>query len=332
MALNADLRIALSGTPFKGVVRNLWGILHWLRPKEYRGFWQWAETYLQITDNGFGKDIGGLIEGREEAFYKSLDRIAIRRTKREVRSDLPDNVWQEHWVDMLPGQKKQYRQMVEEAEADFNGTIVSTTGTLAELTRLKQLSFGEWKIVDGKLYPTEKSPKIDLLLDMLAERGVTGNPKTEFGDMKFVVSSQFTQVVDAVIKVLESKGISCLEITGRVTGAKRREAQAAFNAAGGARVMAINTTAGGVGIDLDAYCDEMFVLDETWVPDEQKQVEGRIDNRGERISTRVFHYIRTKDTVEEGIANLNIDKDKIQSYILDKRRGIEFARNLIGRK
>ena len=331
-SLNADMRIALSGTPFKGVVRNLWGILHWMRPDEYKGFWSWAETYLQINDNGFGKDIGGLREGKEEAFYRSLDKVAIRRTKREVRSDLPENVWQEHWVDMLPGQKKQYTSMVEEAEADFDGTIVSTTGVLAELTRLKQLSFGEWKIVDGKLYPTEKSPKIDLLIEMLAERGVTGDPKTEFGEMKYVIASQFTQVVDCIVDSLGKRGIKSLVITGAVTGAKRAQAQKEFQSEGGARIMVINTTAGGVGIDLDAYCDEMFILDETWVPDEQKQVEGRIDNRGERVSTRFYHYIRTRETVEEGIANLNIDKDKIQSYILDKRRGVEFARKLIGRK
>ena len=331
-SLNADMRIALSGTPFKGVVRNLWGILHWLRPDEYKGFWSWAEMYLQVTDNGFGKEIGGLREGKEGAFYRSLDKIAIRRTKREVREDLPENVWQEHWVDMLPGQKKQYESMVEEAEAEFDGVVISTTGVLAELTRLKQLSFGEWRVEDGKLIPTEKSPKIDLVLEMLAERGVTGDPKTENGEMKYVIASQFTQVVNCVVEALEKRGIKCLVITGAVTGSRRAQAQKEFQSEGGARIMAINTTAGGVGIDLDAYCDEMFILDETWVPDEQKQVEGRIDNRGERVSTRFYHYIRTRETVEEGIANLNIDKDKIQSYILDKRRGVEFARNLIGRK
>ena len=331
-SLNADMRIALSGTPFKGVVRNLWGILHWLRPDEYKGFWSWAEMYLQVTDNGFGKEIGGLREGKEGAFYRRLDKIAIRRTKREVREDLPENVWQEHWVDMLPGQKKQYESMVEEAEAEFDGVVISTTGVLAELTRLKQLSFGEWKVVDGNLVPTEKSPKIDLVLEMLAERGVTGDPKTDNGEMKYVIASQFTQVVNCVVESLEKRGIKCLVITGAVTGSRRAQAQKEFQSEGGARIMAINTTAGGVGIDLDAYCDEMFILDETWVPDEQKQVEGRIDNRGERVSTRFYHYIRTRETVEEGIANLNIDKDKIQSYILDKRRGVEFARNLIGRK
>src|SRR5690606_30639962 len=91
----------------------------------------------------------------------------------------------------------------------------------------------------------------------------------------------------------------------------------------------INTTAGGVSIDLDAWCDEMFILDETWIRDQQVQLEGRIDNRSGRSAPRTYHYIRTEGTLEEYIAKENITQDEMQKQLLDRRRGAKVAEHII---
>jgi hypothetical protein len=63
----------------------------------------------------------------------------------------------------------------------------------------------------------------------------------------------------------------------------------------------------------------MVVLDETWVDDEQQQLEGRIDNRKpeRKISPRSYYYLRSFDTVEEGIARRNAEAKANGARLLD---------------
>ena len=325
--------VAATGSPLKGKPRNFWPTFHWLRPKEYSSFWRWAETYLVVQDNGYGLDVKGINPLREEDLYKSLDSIMLRRTRRECQAELPPKDYQDHWVDMLPAQKRQYTSMLEEGEALIGDQHVQAMGILAEFTRLKQLSFGEWKVDsarNNKMTPVA-SPKFEWLAWQLEKRGVTGDPETEFGEMKYVIGSQFTEILDWCERQLNALGIETIKITGGVSNKRRAEAQRNFESPGGARVLLINVQAGGVAITLDRYCDEMFILDETWVRDEMVQLEGRIDNRKaeERVAPRVYHYIRTRETVEQSIAESGLTQDEIQAALLDTRRGVAFAKRLL---
>jgi chromodomain-helicase-DNA-binding protein 7 len=334
--IQPEIRIALTGTPLRGYEKKLWGTLKWLEVVR-GGFWAWVDTWLHKNDNGYGVDIGGLREERRDEFYASLDTYVRRLTKKETRPDLPEKEYIPVWVPLAGEHKKQYVEFLEQGEVKMSQEIVASLGPLSELTRLKQMSFGVWEktAANQPIRPTAKSPKIEWLLQALAERGVTGNPKTEFFPeeglgYKYVVASQFGEVVDAVERALSQKKIKTLKVTGSVTGSKRDAAVSCFQSDDDEyRVMLINTKAGGVSIDLDAWCDEMFILDETWVSDDQVQLEGRIDNRSGREANRTFYYIRTEETVEEAIAESNLSQDEMQKELLDRRRGAEVASRII---
>ena len=346
------IRIGVTGTPFRGRERNLWGILNWLDPKRYSGFWGWAEQYLEVHDNGYGKEVHGLREDAREDFERMLNVHVLRRTRKEVRKDLPDRDRPQHWVSMSGEHARQYQEFALEGAARLENGSVESLGVLAELTRLRQFSYGAWKLETRKRFdkklnkevsytkmvPTADSPKLRLVLEMLEDRGVTGDPKTEWrqeGGYKFIIASQFTEIVDSVEEELEKLGIATLKITGAVTGAKRTKAVRSFQEdPDGPRVLCMNMQAGGESITLDKYCDETFILDETFISDDSEQLEGRTDNRSVKVGEgrqRLFHYIRTKDTVEESIADLNMSQDEMQKKLLDSRRGIESAIRLVKR-
>jgi hypothetical protein len=59
---------------------------------------------------------------------------------------------------------------------------------------------------------------------------------------------------------------------------------------------------------------------------------GRIDNRGGRVATRIYHFFRTEETIDEGIAMGNDDQNQMQSMILDSRRGNQVALRLLKRR
>ena len=95
------------------------------------------------------------------------------------------------------------------------------------------------------------------------------------------------------------------------------------------RVMLLNTMTGGESIELDAWCDEMVIVDETFVADDQVQLEGRINNRSGRVAPRTWWYLTMADTVEERIAEGNWTQHNLQHKLLDGRRGVQTALHLI---
>jgi SNF2 family DNA or RNA helicase len=126
------------------------------------------------------------------------------------------------------------------------------------------------------------------------------------------------------------KGVEVCGITGKVKGAARQDVVNRFNAPGGPRVMFLNTKAGGVGITLDS-ADDMVFLDETDRPDDQTQAEGRINNRRpeEKVAQRRYWYLKSRGSVDEGIAAVNYALDLGQMAMLDGRRGVNFAKAVV---
>jgi SNF2 family DNA or RNA helicase len=86
-----------------------------------------------------------------------------------------------------------------------------------------------------------------------------------------------------------------------------------------------------VSLSLDRWTDEMVILDETWVPDDQTQVEDRIHrlSRKEGRAPATYWYVRSRGTIEEHIAATTLSKDRIQQRLMDSRRGVAFAKTLL---
>jgi SNF2 family DNA or RNA helicase len=333
-----NIRVAMTGTPLKGKKHNLFGTLNWLRPDVHRSKWRWIETYFELEDGEYGgRKILGL--KNEAAFYRALDGIMIRRTKTELRKANPawmppEKRYHDIWVDMDPKQQRLYDAMQKSARVELEGGRLEANGTLAEFTRLKQFAGSYGVMVPGKdglkFAPSLPSNKYDWLLEFLAERGIDKRTGAQrYGDLsdvvqKVVVASQFTSLLDVMSNDLQRLGIRHTMITGKTKDALRE--MTLFQSDDNFRLCLINTKAGGVSITLDA-ADDMVVLDETWVPDEQEQVEDRV-HRASNVKHQVdVWYLRSKGTVEEAIAKTNIVKGESNHVVLDAKRGLEFARN-----
>lgn len=353
-------RIAISGTPFRGKPENLWGILNWLYPTTYKVYNQWLSTWFDIEYGFFGGKDATLKETAKKDFYKSIQPIMVRRTKGEVAPDLPPKMYAGslppgveydhpsqaaglvgHWLEMTPKQAKAYREMKEMAEAALdNGTLVAN-GVLAELTRLKQFAtcYGNVKTVqkvdeDGDVFdvptfdPSLPSNKFEWLVEFLQELGIDGKPQQ--GGRKVVIASQFTSIINTFAEALEKKfkGLNVLKITGSVSMEDREFAVDKFQNDDNYPVMMLNTKAGGVALTLDR-ADDIVILDETFIPDDQTQVEDRI-HRVSRMHNVTVHYVRSIGTIEEAIARKTIDRDNLQKQLLDGSRGVAYARQLLG--
>lgn len=336
------LRIAMSGTPFRSKPHNAWSTLNWLDPTRWSGKWRWIQTFWK-TGGYSGYEIvkDGFMAERESIMLDDLKDVMIRRTREEVRGDLPPKLYPSNvpddshlepgiYLEMDPKQAKAYKQIADDGWANIEGGQVSPIGVLAEMTRMKQFASAVGAIgPDGEFYPKAEGNKYEWLVEMLNQVGLPDRP-----DTKVVVASQFTRLLDAFAEGIlkDFKGIRIGKITGNQSAKQRDAVQAEFeDVDSDLHLIFINTKAGGSAITLDA-ADIMIELDETYVDDERQQLEGRIDNRNpeRKIAPRSYYVLRSISSIEEEIAAANawarettgkvLDGNRIASHVREARK------------
>jgi len=329
----------ISGTPMGGKPVKLWGVLNHMKPNVFTSKWRWAEQWLAIESNGYGRTIKGIRPEKVDEFYPFHAEYIVRRLKREVLPQLPDKQYIDVWCDMLPRQAHQYKQMEEYAELRIEEERLSAMGILAEYTRLKQFASAERSIdlreikhrdgtrEDKITLPCLASCKLEPLIDRLDEAGI--RPSTwgkhnapqasPEGDSVSVVASQSKEFINWVAAELNLRGIRTELITGDTPAEERLDIVQRFQGGKDSpRVIAVTTTAGGVAITLDR-ADTIHLLDETWNPDDQFQLEDRIHRISRIHQVMVYKYF-TRGTIEEQIKELNMDKAITTANIMDVRR------------
>lgn len=334
------LKVALSGTPFRGKPIHAWGTLNWLRPDLFTSFWRWAEEYFDVTAGYKGaKVIGEMREDKAVDFDRMMAPYLLRRTKAEVASDMPPRQYGGSpldtddpgstigvWLPMEPAQQKSYAQMKANGEASLESGLLLANGHLAEMTRLKQFAICDWDIVtaaDGEemLAPRKPSNKYLWLKEFIDERAAAGQ--------KVVVASQFTRVLNAFSLWLDGDEINSYLLTGETSAKAVARNVAAFNdPSDRVPVMLLNTKAGGESITLDACADDIVFLDETFIPDDQEQVENRI-HRMSRIHQVNVWYLRSLGSIDEEICRITGAREGAVKARLDGSRGVEVFRKLM---
>jgi SNF2 family DNA or RNA helicase len=335
------VKIGLSGTPFKGKPRRFWPMLHWLDPVRYTSQGRWQQHYFETEKDDYafsGQKITEVMrEERRADFNSEMARIMIRRTKQELRAlneswAPPEKRYHEAWVTMDRKQRRLYKAMEDAAAVRLDGGMLMADGVLAEMTRLRQFSIACGDVNDmGEFKPMLPSVKWDWIIDFLDERGIKPEINgTKVGDTvgedKIIIASQYVKVLEMYAAELTRLRIPHFMIVGKTKGVDAIEDrwQRPYKQ-GDARVMLLGTAAGGVTLTLDA-ADDVIINDETWVPDDQEQVEDRA-HRTSRTDHQVnVWYVRTEDTIERGLAGDNEWKDATQKRVLDGRRGIEYAK------
>lgn len=328
--LEGHRRIASSGTPVGGKTQKLWGVLNWLEPERYTSKWRWFDHWLLIDRNevhvGSGEmkkvaKVGEIKPGMADQFYKEHAGIMVRRTKAEVRKDLPEKNRINRWCEMGTEQKKQYKSFELKAELQIEEENMNAIGILALYTRLRQFAIAKqelkrnMKTGDSIPYPTNISCKMDQLYSILADHGLTASKdEDEQGTEQVIIFSQFTKVCEMVARELNSKGITANTLTGSTSTAQRKILVDDFEARRGASVLIMQTKTGGVAITLN-QSEAIIFMDETWTPDEQDQAEDRNRNNSADI-----YYIRTRGTIEEYVLSLNVDKRNVNDLVLDVHR------------
>jgi SNF2 family DNA or RNA helicase len=242
----------------------------------------------------------------------------LRRTKKQVLTELPEKNEQTLWCDLEGPQRKAYDELRDFYRAQLSrqieteGLAKSKIVVLEALLRLRQAACHPG-LLDRKR-EKDSSAKFDALLEQLDEVVDEGH--------KVLVFSQFTSLLSLLRRQLDVQGVTYEYLDGKTRD--RQERVRRFQEDAACPLFLISLKAGGHGLNLTA-ADYVFILDPWWNP----AVEAQAVDRAHRIGqTRpVFAYrLIARDTVEEKILELQKSKRDLADAIIGEDSSI--LRNL----
>lgn len=297
--LQADHRLALSGTPIENHLGELWSLLEFLNPGMLG-----AASALQ--------NAAGALRNPDEETRRLLARalrpFILRRTKAQVVKELPEKLEQTIVCELDANQRKLYNELREHyrqtllGRVEREGLAKSKMHILEALLRLRQAACHPG-LIDKKRVE-EPSAKLETLLAQL-------NEVTEEGH-KALVFSQFTSLLDIVRKSLNRNSATYEYLDGKTKD--RQKCVERFQNDAECKLFLVSLKAGGVGLNLTA-AEYVFLLDPWWNPAVEAQAIDRTHRIGQTQPVFAYRLI-ARDTVEEKVLELQQSKRALADAII----------------
>jgi len=298
--IQADFRLALSGTPVENRLEELWSLYDTVTP----GLLGTSESFHRR----FAAPVAAGHGAQARQALKTLVRpYLLRRTKAAVLQELPPRT--EIALEVEPGAEERAlyealrRQALETLTGDEGAPGQKRIRILAEITRLRRAACHP-ALID----PTTgvESAKLAALLKLVADLRANRH--------RALVFSQFTSHLDLVEAALRAEGVSLHRLDGSTPAKARAQRVEAFQAGEG-DLFLISLKAGGVGLNLTG-ADYVIHLDPWWNPAVEDQATDRAHRIGQTRPVTVYRLV-VKDSIEEKILALHASKRALAADFLD---------------
>ena len=307
--LQADFKLALTGTPIENRLSELWSIMAFANP----GLLGSAEQFNQRFAGPIERDADPQAGRR---LRRLVAPFLLRRTKGEVLADLPPRTEIVHEV--VPGSRERalLEALRQQAEESVNQALSSGGATgegqaqmhiLAALTKLRRaacdprLVAPELGLVGAKVQEFER----------LAQELVAGRHKA-------LVFSQFTDFLALLRERLDAAGLRYQYLDGSTPMAQRTQRVNAFQA-GQSDFFLISLKAGGFGLNL-TMADYVIIADPWWNPAAEDQASGRAHRIGQQRPVTVYRLV-TQGSIEDRIVKLHHSKRALAEGVLAGQDG-----------
>lgn len=288
-ALQAEHRLALTGTPIENRLLDLWSILSFAMPGVLGSRAQFTRRFSALDDPLARQRLGARVRP-----------FLLRRTKGQVAKDLPDRVEEDIVCDLEGEQRTLYQAELKRArqlllkvqtKQELNESRFSI---LTSLLRLRQICCHPG-LANSNLMEAE-SAKVNALMDLV-------EPLMEEGH-KVLIFSQFVTMLNLLQDTVSEKGWRHFYLAGDTED--RGELVQKFQTEPGAAVFLISLKAGGFGLNLTA-ASYVVLFDPWWNPAVENQAIDRTHRIGQ-VNKVIAYRLVMKGTVEEKIRNLQRSK------------------------
>ena len=306
--LDAQFRIALTGTPVENRLSELWSILDFLNPG-YLGPRNFFQRRFAIPIERYG-DTTSLQTLRSLAQPFILRRL---KSDREIIQDLPEKQETTVFCGLSAEQAALYQQIVDKSLADIDAAegIQRRGIILALLTKLKQLcnhpTLLKHPEPDHSTFES-RSGKLQRLEEMLEEAVAEGD--------RALIFTQFAEWGKLLKAHLEQRlGRETLFLYGGTSKKQREEMVDRFQQdPQGPRIFILSLKAGGVGLNL-TRANHVFHFDRWWNPAVENQATDRVFRIGQTRNVQVHKFVCT-GTLEERIHEMIESKKALAEQVI----------------
>ncbi|XP_077457544.1 SWI/SNF-related matrix-associated actin-dependent regulator of chromatin subfamily A containing DEAD/H box 1A-like [Stigmatopora argus] len=354
MAINAEHRLLLTGTPLQNNLLELMSLLNFIMPSLF------ASSTLQLS-----KMFSMKSHAEQSQFEK--DRISeakrimkpfiLRRVKNEVLKQLPDKKEKVKYCSMSEKQEVLYQKLLKKLKASTTGENRQMCNVIMQLRKM-----ANHPLLHRQYYTTEKLKTMSKLMlkepthndasaaliqedmevmsdfelhclcqkytsissyqlenSLLVDSGKfqwLTKKLASFKDKgdKVVLFSQFTMMLDIVEILMKHLNHRYIRLDGSTPIADRIVLIDEFNNDSNLFVFLLSTRAGGLGINLTS-ANVVILHDIDWNPYNDKQAEDRCHRLGQTRTVRVIKLI-SKDSIEDGILQLGQKKLKLEQDMI----------------
>lgn len=306
--IEADFKIALTGTPLENRLLELWSILDFLNP-DYLGKKQFFQRRFAIPIEKYG-DTNSL-----KVLRSLVQPFILRRLKtdREIIQDLPIKQENTVFCPLAKEQAQLYKQIVDQSL----NTIDEATGIqrrgmiLALLVKLKQLCNHPVLLTKSENAGTlleHHSGKLQRLVEMLEEVLAEGE--------RALIFTQFAEWGKLLQPYLEEKlNRQILYLYGGSKKNQREEMIDRFQLdPQGPPIMILSLKAGGTGLNL-TRASHVFHYDRWWNPAVENQATDRAFRIGQTKNVQVHKFVCI-GTLEEKIHDLIESKKELAEQVV----------------
>jgi superfamily II DNA or RNA helicase len=291
--LNAERRMALSGTPVENHLVELWSLFSFLNPGLLGTLKQFKSKYAEAAKS-------------EEDMLRLRALVSpfiMRRVKKEVLTELPEKTELVHYIELNSKERSAYEAVRQDSlKMRESGDTGSTIQLFAALTRLRQVCCDPSLVFDSM---TETSSKLKEALHLVKEALEGGH--------KVLIFSQFVQLLKRFSVLLDEQKMAFSYLDGQSTTKKRQQAMSDFKQ-GKHDIFLISLKAGGAGLNL-TEADTVIHLDPWWNPAVEDQASDRAYRMGQTNPVTVYRLVAT-NTVEEKIIELHAEKRDLADKVL----------------
>lgn len=303
-SIQAHSYIAMSGTPVENRLSEFWSIMNFAN-KGLLGS-------LKEFNNRYGRpiQIGGSREAAEK-FKATTAPFMLRRLKsdKSIISDLPDKIERDEYASLTPDQSALYQQTLNEAMRKIEGSggtdhasLFKREGLVLQMIMaLKQICNHPAQFLKTKQADKDLSGKAMLLCELVRTIVDSGE--------KVIVFTQFKEMGDLLVKMLEKEDIHSMFYHGGTPLKKRNEMVDRFQNIRSSQVFILSLKAAGTGLNLTAATNVIH-YDLWWNPAVEAQATDRAYRIGQHRNVQVYRFI-TKGTFEEKINTMIQDKKQL---------------------
>ena len=301
----AETRYALTGTPIENSLAELWSIFDFIMPGYLFGYKKFKTEYETpiVKENSVTamKKLKMLIEP-----------FVLRRTKKQVLTELPEKTITVLNNQMKEEQEKIYLTYLAQAKQDvkeaiqLNGIEKSHIQVLAALTRLRQICCHPSLFI--KDYEGGSS-KLEQCVEIVKDAVEAGH--------KILLFSGYTSMFELIEKELDNNAIKYFKLTGATKVDERIRMVDEFNENKNIKVFLISLKAGGTGLNLTG-ADMVIHYDPWWNASAENQATDRAYRIGQKNHVQVYKLI-TKNSIEEKIYELQQRKSQLIDNMLDTK-------------